>query len=159
MFRLARMKEQLPHSFPCCHGFRCRIALVTLFCATMFAVAARGDERPTGKGAALYGQLKAFALGFRSVRVEDLVLKKDRVTLMFRDGIFYFPAPVEGKVRGAVFLGTGSFQAAAPPNEFERDNVRRLLKADEVASDFKTAVLRFTDDTYSVLGAGSQQSS
>ena len=125
-----------------------------------FAVAARGDERPSaGKGAVVYGQLKAFALGFRSVRAENLVLKKDRVTLTFRDGMLYFPPPIEGRVRGAVFLGTGSFQAAAPPNEFELNNMRRLLKADEVASDFKTAVLRFTDDTYSVLGEGSQQGS
>ena len=101
--------------------------------------------------------MKAFALGHRSVRAENLVLKKDRVTITFRDGMLYFPAPIEGKVRGAVFLGTGSFQASVPPNEFELNNVRRLLKADEVASDFKTAVLRFTDDTYSILGEGSQE--
>ncbi|HEY4961078.1 MAG TPA: hypothetical protein VII29_09490, partial [Terriglobales bacterium] len=136
------------------------IPCYTLLCAMGFAVAARGDERQTpGKGAVVYGQLKAFALGFRSVRAENLVLKRDRVTLTFRDGILYFPAPIEGKVRGAVFLGTGSFQAVAPPNEFELNNVRRLLKADEVASDFKTAVLRFTDDTYSVLAERSQQGS
>lgn len=153
------MKEQLLRSLRCRHAFPCRIVLVTLFCAKAFAGAAHGDERAARKGAELYGQLKAFALGFRSVRAENLVLKKDRVTLTFRDGMLYFPAPVEGKVRGAVFLGTGSFQAAVPPNEFERDNVRRLLKADEVASDFKTVVLRFTDDTYSVLGEGSQQGS
>jgi Peptidase family M1 domain len=124
------------------------------------AVAARGDDRPAArKATVIYGQLKAFALGFRSVRVENLVLKKDRVTLTFHNGMFYFPAPIDGKVRGAVFLGTGSFQAAAPPDEFELNNVRRLLKADEVVSDFKTAVLRFTDDTYSVLGEGPQQGS
>ncbi|MDR3747723.1 MAG: hypothetical protein P4M04_06180 [Acidobacteriota bacterium] len=143
--------------------FRCRIALVipcyALLCVMGFSVAARGDQPPAGRGLAVYGNLKAFALGYRSVRVENLVLKKDRVTLTFHDGMLYFPAPVEGKVRGAVFMGTGTFQAAVPPNEFELNNVRRLLKADEVASDFKTAVLRFTDDTYSVLGAGSQQDS
>src|SRR5450755_1265197 len=42
------------------------IPCYTLLCAMGFAVAARGDERPTpGKGAVVYGQLKAFALGFR----------------------------------------------------------------------------------------------
>ncbi|MGB9254207.1 MAG: hypothetical protein WCC25_05145, partial [Candidatus Korobacteraceae bacterium] len=80
------------------------------------------------------------------------MLKKDRVTLTFHDGMLYFPPPVEGKVRGAVFVGTGTFEAAVPPIPFERDNVRRLLKADKVESDFRTAVLRFTDDSYSVLG-------
>jgi hypothetical protein len=135
------------------------VSLALLY-AMNFAVSASGDERPAaGKGAGVYGQLKAFALGFRMVRAENLVLKRDRVTITFRDGVLYLPVPVEGKVRGAVFVGTGSFQAGAPPNEFELNNVRRLLKADEVASDFKTAVLRFTDDTYSVLGEGSQQGS
>jgi Peptidase family M1 domain len=154
------VKEQLLRSYRRHPVFLCRTALVTLFCVTVVAGAVCGDGRPaTGNKAAAYGQLKAFALGFRSVRAENLVLKEDRVTLTFRDGMLYFPAPVEGKVRGAVFLGTGSFQAAVPPNEFERDNVRRLLKADEVASDFKTAVLRFTDDTYLVLGEASQQGS
>ncbi|MGO9088716.1 MAG: M1 family metallopeptidase [Candidatus Sulfotelmatobacter sp.] len=150
----------------CClwrrRSFRWRIALLivcyALLCAINFAVPAGATSGPaTGESAVVYGQLKAFSLGFRVVRAENLVLKKDRATLTFRDGVLYFPAPVEGKVRGAVFLGTGSFQATAPPNEFELNNVRRLLKADEVASDFKTAVLRFTDDTYSVLGEGSQQ--
>src|SRR5262249_26398040 len=43
------------------------------------------------------------------------------------------------------------------PIRFEQDNVRRLLKADEVNSDFRTAVFRFTDDSYSVLGEGAKQ--
>jgi hypothetical protein len=155
-----RKEEQWLRSFRNHYSFFCRIALVTLSCATIAGGAVRADEHAgTGKGAAVYGQLKAFELGFRSVRAENLVLKKDRITLTFRDGMLYFPAPLEGKVRGAVFLGTGSFQAAVPPNDFERDNVRRLLKADEVASDFRTAVLRFTDDTFSVLGEGSGQGS
>jgi len=127
------------------------------FCFIGFTPAMWADERPViGKGNAVYGQLKDFNVGYRSVRAENLVLKKDRVTLTFRDGMLYFPAPVEGKVRGAVFLGTGTFQAATPPVDFERNNVRRLLKADEVSSDFKTAVLRFTDDSYSVLGEGAK---
>ena len=147
-----------------CGGFRVRIALIipcwALCCAMVFAVTPPRDEQAAGgRGALVYGQLKTFALGFRSVRAENLVLKKDRVTVTFRDGIMYFPAPIEGKVRGAVFLGTGSFRATAPPDEFELNNVRRMLNADEVASDFKMAVLRFTDDTYTVLGEGSQQAS
>src|SRR5579859_7000662 len=147
-----------------CGGFRVRIALIipccALCCAMVFAGTPPRDEQAAGgRGAVVYGQLKTFALGFRSVRAENLVLKKDRVTVTFRDGIMYFPAPIEGKVRGAVFLGTGSFRASAPPGEFELNNVRRMLNADEVASDFKMAVLRFTDDTYAVLGEGSQQAS
>jgi len=108
---------------------------------------------------ALYRQLQAFSLGSRSIRAENLVLHKDRAMITFRDGTIYFPAPVAGKVRGAVFEGAGSFQAAAPPSEFERDNVRRLLGADEVSLDFKSAVLRFSDDTFAAELEGPLHSS
>ena len=120
---------------------------------------ARCEDAAISSSGALYSQLKAFTLGYRSIRAENLVLKRDRGTITFGDGMIYFPAPVEGKVRGAVFIGTGTFHADVPPYEFERDNVRRLLNADDVSSDFKTALLRFTDDTYSVLGEGKGQGS
>jgi len=147
-----------PLSFYCCvPSLGLRLAI--LFCA-LLAVAARADDTAShGNGTDLYGQLKAFTLGYRSIRAENLVLKKDRGTITFRDGMLYFPAPVAGKVRGAVFVGAGSFHADVPPSEFERDNVRRLLGADEVDADFKTAVLRFTDDTYSEIAEGKEQGS
>jgi hypothetical protein len=100
----------------------------------------------------LYSQLRAFSLGPDSATAENLVLQRDRVTITFVQGTFYFAAPVAGKVRGAVFMGTGNFHSDVPANEAERGNVRRLLKADDVSSDFKTAVLQFTDDTYDVIG-------
>jgi hypothetical protein len=73
------------------------------------------------------------------------------VTINFTAGTIYFPSPVVGKVRSAVFIGSGKLQATPPPIAFEQENVRRLLKADDVSSDFKSAVLRFTDDTASEL--------
>ena len=58
----------------------------------VFAATPRRDEQAAGAaGTLVYGQLKTFTLGFRSVRAENLVLKKDRVTLTFRDGMMYFP--------------------------------------------------------------------
>ena len=75
------------------------------------------------------------------------MLKRDRAEMTF-DGTFYFPSPVEGRVTGAVFIGQGKFRAEPPPSEFEKENVRRMIGADIFESDFKTAVLRFTDDTF-----------
>lgn len=158
---IAHVKELALYSvrlLRCSHG---RILLVAAclgsFSATVLARIGLGDQRPApGKASAVYAQLRAFPLGFRSVPAENLVLKRDRVTITFREGALYFPAPIDGSVRGAVFLGRGTFQAA-PPDDLERDYVRRMLKADEVASDFKTAVLRFTDDSYSVLGEGARR--
>jgi hypothetical protein len=83
----------------------------------------------------------------KSAHLENVALQRDRVTLNLTNGTVYFSPVVAGKVRSAVFIGTGRLQAAPPPVAFEQDNVRRLLKSDDVSADFKTAVLRFTDDT------------
>lgn len=93
----------------------------------------------------LYNEIKQFKLGGRSVRVENFVLERDRMRMTF-SGDFYFAAPVEGRVYGAVFLGQGAIRAEAP-GVFERESVRRFLKQDAVEATFTSAVLRFTDDT------------
>ena len=100
---------------------------------------------------ALYQQLQAASAIEKSVFLENAVLQRDRVTITFINGIVHFSPAAEGKVRSAVFIGSGKVEASAPPVAFERENMRRLLKADVVSSDFKTAVLRFTDDTASEL--------
>lgn len=111
--------------------------------------------RAQASGKMLYDQIKAFQLTGGKADVTNLTLKRDRVTMTFT-GTFYFGAPVDGKVTGAVFIGKGSFSSGPPPSEFEKANVRRLLKADAVESDFGYAVLRFSDDTMSVIGTASQ---
>jgi len=97
----------------------------------------------------LYLQLQNSLALEKSLHLENFVLQRDRVTITFTDGLVYLSPPIGGKVRSAVYIGSGKFQAAPPPVAFEQDNVRRMLKADDVSSDFKTAVLRFTDDTAS----------
>lgn len=107
-----------------------------------------------GTGAAekqIYDQIKSFSLGGGSATVSNLVLKRDRVQMVFT-GKFYFAAPVDGHVTGVVFLGDGQFSAPLPPSDFEKDNVKRLLGGDNVDSDFSSAILRFSDDTFEQLG-------
>jgi hypothetical protein len=133
-------------------------AITAFLVACVFTAAYAGAQAPSDATASLYTQLKLFALGNRSARANNLVLKKDRITLTFASGMLYFPEPVAGQVRGAVFIGAGTLHVDTPPGQFERDNVHRLLGTDAIDEDFKSAVLRFTDDTYSVLGAGSAAS-
>ena len=99
----------------------------------------------------LYEQLKAFTLSGGAVAAKSLTLSRDRAKMTF-DGAFHFTGPVNGRVTGAVFIGEGRFSAELPPNEFEKDNVKRLLGVDIIESDFKTAVLRFSDDTAELIG-------
>jgi hypothetical protein len=99
-------------------------------------------------GLKIYEDLKAFRLGNYAVAAENLTLQRDRVRMEFT-GTFYLAEPVVGHTQGAVFVGRGTVRAEPPPGSFERENVRRMLDADLVESDFRTAVLRFTDDTFS----------
>ena len=109
-----------------------------------------GQENLSAKGNAVYDQIKAAPLTGGSAAVTGLVLRRDRAEMVF-DGVFYFAAPVEGRVTTAVFIGHGGFRAEVPPSKFERDNLKRMLGTDAVDSDFKTAVLRFTDDTFDLI--------
>jgi hypothetical protein len=132
---------------------------LTLFLLAAFALlcgtTAFAQDDLSAKGREVYDQLKAFQLA-GSVEARGLTLKRDRAVMTF-DGTFYFAAPVEGRVTGAVFIGKGTFRAEVPPSDFEKDNVKRLLGTDSVDSDFNTAVLRFTDDTAERLGLKPQE--
>lgn len=106
------------------------------------------------KGKAVYDALKGFQLKGKA-EVANLVFKRDRAEMSFT-GDFYFAAPVNGRITGAVFIGNGTFKAAAPPLPFEKENMVRMINADVAESDFKTAVLRFSDDSFDVIGKGWQ---
>ena len=122
----------------------------------LVAHARRTPVQAPAAGQPVYDAVRAFALGGGSASVSGLVLKRDRVTMTFT-GTFYFASPVEGRVTGAVFIGQGTMRAEVPASsEFEQENVQRLLGADAVESDFKTAVLRMTDDTFDVIGRDRQ---
>ncbi|MBK7705449.1 MAG: hypothetical protein IPJ30_06610 [Acidobacteria bacterium] len=102
-------------------------------------------------GRALYEHLKAFDLTGGKAEVSNLVLQRDRGVMTFT-GTFYFTSAFAGRVTGAVFVGQGSFKADVPPSDFEKANVKRMIGADVVESDFKTAILRFSDDTFDIIG-------
>ncbi len=114
-------------------------------------ILAFGPSISAQSGRALYDQIKAFSLTGAKADVSAMTLKRDRVEMTFT-GTFYFAAPIDGKVTGAVFIGSGTFRAQAPPVEFEKANLKRLLGADAVESDFKTAVFKFSDDTMDLIG-------
>jgi hypothetical protein len=128
-----------------------RSALFFLLFSLGLASGPAAQSQQSPEAAALYQQLQNASVLEKSAHLENVVLQRDRVTINFTNGTVYFSPPVAGKVRSAVFIGTGRLQATPPPVAFEQDNVRRLLKSEDVSADFKTAVLRFTDDTASDL--------
>jgi hypothetical protein len=128
------------------------VFIVSVFLVTSTTAAAQ--TAAPGDPKQIYNSLKSFQLGGAVRSVENLVFKRDRAEITFVSGTLYFAAPVAGRVEGAVFIGDGKFSAPPPPVKFEKENVKRLLHSDVVESDFKTAVLRFTDDTFGVIGDG-----
>ena len=121
-------------------------------CLSFYAAKAHAaQDKPLSPGMSLYGALRDFDLSGATSRAEGLTLKRDRVTMTF-DGTFYFEKPIENRVYGAVFVGQGRLQADPPPGDFERDNLRRLLNAESIEADFRTAVLRFSDNTFDLIG-------
>ena len=113
------------------------------------AIFAQSDAPDSG----IYEEVKAFRLSGGKVDVSNLAFKRERVNMTLT-GTIYFTAPVAGKVTGAVFVGKGNFFAPGPPNDFEKANLRRFLKSDSVTTDFSTAVMIFSDDSFDVLSKG-----
>jgi hypothetical protein len=97
-----------------------------------------------------YDALKKFELHGKA-SVSNLTLKRDRAEMTFT-GDFYFAAPLNGRIAGAVFIGNGTFKADAPPISYEKESMQRFLNSESAESDFKTAVLRFSDDTMDIIG-------
>lgn len=138
------MKSTAPFRRPIVFG--CLLFAIILGASSAFAQDSSGSkEKQT------YNQIKAFALTGGSAQVNALVLKKDRAQITLT-GTVYLGEPINGQPTGAVFIGEGKFTAEIPPSEFEKENVKRLLGADIIESDFKTAVFRFTDDTATQVG-------
>jgi hypothetical protein len=126
----------------------CLFILSILFLATPIPAqqATPADNR------ALYEALKKFDLQGKT-SVTALALKRDRAEMVFT-GDFYFAAPINGRITGAVFIGNGTFKAPAPSLQFEKESMMRFLNAEVAESDFRTAVLRFSDDTFDIIGKG-----
>ena len=93
-----------------------------------------------------YAALRADLPGAESVTVKDFKLEREGGVFHFDQGAFYFYAPVEGHVTGAVFAGKGSFELA-PKEKSEQKSLALLTKSSTMKQDFSTVVLRFTDDT------------
>jgi hypothetical protein len=127
-------------------GYGVLILLLLLIASPVFA-----QQSGSLEGRSLYDALKKFELRGK-VSVSNLMFKRDRGEMVF-NGDFYFAAPINGRVTGAIFIGKGMF-TAAPPAElpFEQESLMRFLNEEVAESNFRTAVLRFNDDTFDVIG-------
>ena len=124
-----------------------------VFFATVCAARARAAGDPT------YAALRAAAPQGPGVAVANLVLERDVFRFRFDKGVFQFLPAVDGRVTGAVFVGTGAWELH-PATEGERQHLALLAgeKGLEVLGDrFEAMVLLFTDATEAdIRRAGSE---
>src|SRR5207245_9406993 len=106
--------------------------------------AEQGVVAPTGLAKApnsdpMYQQLRNIGLSGETASANNLVLKRDAGEFTFKTGVFQFLAPVNGKVTGAVFVGTGSF-SMVPPLWSEKRSLSSLTKEQAIHEEFSTVV-------------------
>jgi hypothetical protein len=124
---------------------------VLLIALSAGAQTAPGRIEPNGHAQApnaekTYAALRADLPGAESVTVKDFTLEREGGTFHFDQGTFYFYAPVEGRVTGAVFAGNGQFKLAVA-DASEQRSLALLTKGGPMIQNFSTLVLRFTDGT------------
>ena len=100
----------------------------------------RASVQPT-----LYEQLRAATLTSAG-HLQQARFQVDRAELTFDGGELYLLSPVAGRRTGAVYIGKGRIRVE-PPNPIERDQFDKYLDEPNLDLEFKSLVLRFTDDT------------
>jgi hypothetical protein len=78
--------------------------------------------------------------------IRDITISRDVLSITFNRGAIAFTEAIDGKVTGAVFLGSGDI-LAIPPDATEKKQLFRYTKSALLSEHFETAVLRFTDGT------------
>jgi hypothetical protein len=130
--------------------------LLAIICLSGLASAQDFGQRPpeiaiapgkAANSAPEYQQLRRIGLSGEMATAKKLVLKRDIGTFTFDSGTFAFLAPVNGKVTGLVFLGSGTF-SLTPEQWHEQQNLSALTKSIRLDESFSSLVLRFTDNTY-----------
>jgi hypothetical protein len=94
----------------------------------------------------VYAALRADLPGADGVTVKDFTLEREGGSFYFDQGSFYFYAPVEGQVTGAVFVGKGQFNLTVR-NATEQRSLALLTKGKAMEQNFTTLAMRFTDGT------------
>lgn len=131
--------------------FRAFILPSLLTAASVCAQTAAKPIQPSGAAKAPnalsdYAALRADLPGTAGVTVKNFTLEREGGKFTFDQGDFYFYAPVEGRVTGAVFVGKGRFDLMGQ-DLLQQRSLARLTKGGSMQQEFSTLVLRFADDT------------
>jgi hypothetical protein len=117
--------------------------------ALIFAVfAASASIAAPAEADAMLAQLSKIRLDKKQIySVRGITLNRDVLSITLNRGALAFTETVDGKVTGAVFLGSGDI-LAIPTDAVEKQQVFRYTQSALLNEHFETAMFRFTDGTY-----------
>jgi len=99
----------------------------------------------------ILNQLSKIQIDKKQIRsVRDITIRRDVLTIALNRGVIAFLQPVQGKVTGAVFIGSGEI-VAIPPDSVEKQQIYKFTGTPILNEAFQTAILRFTDNTFDEL--------
>jgi peptidase M1-like protein len=103
---------------------------------------------PPGEAQEILTQLSKIRLDKSHIQyIRDITIRRDVLTVALNRGAIAFLEPINGKVTGAVFIGSGEI-VAIPPDPIEKEQVYKFTGTPVLNEAFETAILRFTDNTY-----------
>lgn len=104
-----------------------------------------------GEADGILAQLSELRLDKNQIHsVRDVTIRRDVISLSFERGAIAFVEPVEGRVTGAVFVGSGDV-LLIPPDDTERRQINKFTGSPILNEEFNAAIIRFTDDSYQEL--------
>src|SRR5215468_7912407 len=116
-----------------------------LFMAILGAVS---QTAPPGEAEDILTQLSKVRLDKSHISyIRDVTIRRDALTVSLNRGAIAFLEPINGKVTGAVFIGSGEI-VAIPPDPIEKQQIYKFTGTPVLNETFQAAVLRFTDSTY-----------
>ena len=103
---------------------------------------------PPGEAQGILTQLSKIRLDKSHIQyIRDITIRRDVLTVALNRGAIAFLEPINGKVTGAVFIGSGEI-VAIPPDSIEKEQVYKFTGTPILNETFETAIFRFTDNTY-----------
>ena len=130
-------------------SLRIRVPFFVLLCLSLASAGTIAAQQAANSNS-VYQQLRGLLPGGEVVVANNLELRRDGATFMFRRGEIAFYGEVNGKVTGAVFKGDGHLHIS-PPTAEERHNLSLINHSEEFDEDFDQVVMRFTDRTAAEL--------
>jgi hypothetical protein len=109
------------------------------------APAYQAAQPPTDPTLAQLSRLRLDKSQIYSVR--DIAINRDVFSISLNRGAIAFTEAIDGRVTGAVFIGSGDI-LAIPSDPVEKKQLFRYTKTALLTEHFETAIFRFTDGTW-----------